>query len=320
MENEVRAANIAPDSKQRSGIKVVFIVGFTRSGSTLLEHLLSASPGTVAVGEMAYLWDPKVRNTSYCGCGMKLACCSFWKKILTAQQFGEDRSPDTPQFWRFFEELIYKGRKTNDPEYRGFLNRIETTYARISDQTHGSVIIDSSKRPMFALAAARLANVRLTMIHLVRDSRGCVFSWITRKARMELGENVFMEQVSARHTVRQWMGRNLQADILRTQRCQHILLRYEDLVDRPAFEVNKILRQVGLSSIAADQDGIFHAPVSHGIWGNPDRWSSLMHAIRVTKDNRWVAGLSERDFTITTLISAPLLKWYGYRLLRPRPS
>lgn len=311
--------NTTRNSNQSSDVRVVFIVGFTRSGSTLLEHLLSISPGAVAVGEMAYLWDPKIRTTSYCGCGVKLDRCPFWNKILT-EYFEQDRSPDSRQFWRFFEDLVCNRGKIDNAGYRQFLNQMESTYAAISDQTQGKVIIDSSKRPIFALAAARLPNVKLTMIHLVRDSRGCVFSSITRKARTELGENVFMPQMSTRSAVRQWIARNLQADILRTQRCQHMLLRYEDLVNRPAFEVNKILRQVGLPSIAADHNGIFHAPISHGIWGNPDRWSDSMHAIKVTKDNRWVTGLSARDFALTTLISAPLLKRYGYRLLRSRPS
>jgi hypothetical protein len=320
MENDVRAADIASSSKQSSDIKVVFIVGFTRSGSTLLEHLLSISPGTAAVGEMAYLWDPEIRNTSYCGCGKKLDCCSFWRKILAAQHFEEDRSPEVLQFWRFFEDLISNRGKASDPQYHRFLNQIESTYAAISNQTRGSVIIDSSKRPIFALAAARLPNVRLTTIHLVRDSRGCVFSWINRKARRELGEKAFMPRLPARRAAKRWIANNLQANILRMRRGQHIFLRYEDLVAQPAVEVNKILRQIGLPQISPDPDGIFHAPVSHGIWGNPDRWSGIMHAIRVTKDNRWVTGLSARDFTITTLISAPLLKWYGYRLLRPRPS
>jgi hypothetical protein len=303
-------------SKKNTDIKVVFIVGFTRSGSTLLEHLLSIAPGTVAVGEMAYLWDPEVRNTSYCGCGMKLDCCSFWRKILAAQHFEEDRSPETPQFWRFFEDLIYKKRKADDPQYRRFLNQIESTYAAISNQTQGSVIIDSSKRPIFALAAARLPDVRLTTIHLVRDSRGCVFSWINRKARTELGEKAFMPRLPARRAAKRWIGSNLQANILRMRRGQHIFLRYEDLVAQPAVEVNKILRQIGRSQISPDQDGIFHAPLSHGIWGNPDRWSSDMHAIKVTKDQRWLTELSRVDFIATTLISAPLLKWYGYRLFR----
>lgn len=308
-------SNTIRSSSQRSEVKVVFIVGFTRSGSTLLEHLLSISPGTVAVGEMAYLWDPKVRKTSYCGCGLKLDHCAFWSKVLT-NDFEKQRSPETAQFWQFFGDLVGNGGRFGDAEYRRFLNRIESTYAAISDQTRASVIIDSSKRPIFALAAARLPNVRLTMIHLVRDSRGCVSSWIKRKPRTELGENAFMPRLPARRAALRWTQNNFQAQLLRMRRGHHIFLRYEDLVARPTVEVNKILGEIGVAPISPDEDGTFHAPVSHGIWGNPDRWSSRMRAIKITTDQRWVTSLSARDFAITTLISAPLLKWYGYRLLR----
>ena len=310
------------DSKRPGEINVIFIVGYTRSGSTLLEHLLSIAPGTVAVGEMAYLWDAGVRNNSYCGCGTKLDSCPFWKRILDAQQsvFEKERSPDARLFWRFFGDLIRRGNGASDPQYQRFLNRLESLYSAISEQTHGSVIIDSSKRAIFGLAASRLAGANVTLIHLVRDSRGCAFSWKARKPRRELGEKAFMAQVPAGRAALGWTGRNLQADILRMQKCRHIFLKYEDLVARPALEVNKILRQIGLSSISPDQDGIFHAPVSHGIWGNPDRWSSSMRAIKVTKDQRWLTGLSTRDFAVATLVSAPLLKWYGYRLSRSRPG
>jgi hypothetical protein len=302
---------------------VVFIVGFTRSGSTLLEHLLSIAPGTVAVGELAYLWDPKVRNNSYCGCGVKWDCCPFWTRTVALQQglhFEEGRSPETRQFWRFFGDLICRGENTNDPKYRRFLNQLESVYCAISEQTNDSVVIDSSKKPIFGLAVSRLPNVRATFVHLVRDSRGCVFSWTQRKARLELGEKAFMSRLSAHRAALGWMGRNLQADILRMQRGEHIFLRYEDLVARPTLEVNNILSQIGLPPISPDRDGIFHAPVSHGIWGNPDRWSSSMHAIKVIKDQRWVTGLSMRDFAIATVVSAPLLKSYGYRLFRSRPG
>jgi hypothetical protein len=40
-----------------------------------------------------------------------------------------------------------------------------------------------------------------------------------------------------------------------------------------------------------------------------------MDGIRVIKDERWITELSKVDFTLSTLISAPLLKWYGYPLL-----
>jgi hypothetical protein len=96
-----------------------------------------------------------------------------------------------------------------------------------------------------------------------------------------------------------WVANNLQAEILRTGRCRNIFLRYEDLVANPTFEVNKILDQVSLPSISSDQNGIFHVPISHGIWGNPDRWSS-MNRITITPDQRWVTELSAVDYAVTT--------------------
>jgi len=306
---------------QKSGdIRVIFILGYTRSGSTMLEHLLSVAPGTVAVGEMAYLWDKRVRNNSYCGCGSAWANCPFWKSVLAVQptlDFQQERSPETGQFWSFFADLLRRKRSANSDHYKNFLSQVESIYRAISDQTNGKVIIDSSKRPVFGLAASRIPGVRITFIHLVRDSRGCAFSWKRAKARVELGKNNFMSRLPVYRSTLAWVGNNLQAEILRTRRCQNIFLRYEDLVANPAFEVNKILDQVGLSSISPDQEGIFHPPISHGTWGNPDRWSSV-NGIRVTPDERWITELSTIDFAITTLISAPLLIRYGYRFGKSR--
>jgi len=318
VETALTASNVTCRSEEDKQIKVVFIVGYTRSGSTLLEQLLSMAPGTVAVGEMAYLWEQRVRNNSYCGCGSKWTNCSFWKNIL-----GDLSSPDfqkeKTRFGAFFRDLVRKRRPSDDEDYEHFVKEIESIYRSIHDQTGCSVIIDSSKKPFFGLAVSR-TKVSVTFVHLVRDGRGCAFSWKKAKARMELGKNAFMPfmpQFPAYRSGLAWLWNNAQAEILR-RRSQNILLRYEDLVDHPSLEVNKILNQIGLPSISPDQNGIFHLPTSHGIWGNPDRWSSR-EAIKVTKDERWIRELSKPDFIVSTLISAPLLKWYGYRLSRSRP-
>jgi hypothetical protein len=308
--------NTTRSSNESSDVKVVFILGYTRSGSTLLEQLLSMAPGTIAVGEMTYLWAQRVRNNSYCGCGAKWTDCSFWKsilKVLPSRDFADDRSPDAPQFWGFFRDLVRKGHPSDDQHYQRFLDQIESVYLAIHDQTGCRVIIDSSKEPFFGLAVSK-TKLDVTFVHLVRDSRGCAFSWKKAKARMELGKHEFMPQFPAYWSALAWVANNLQAEILRRRRCQNIVLRYEDLVDNPSLEVNKILNQLGLPPISRDQNGIFHAPMSHGIWGNPSRWSS-MDGIKVIKDERWVTELSKVDFTLSTLISAPLLKWYGYPLL-----
>jgi LPS sulfotransferase NodH len=301
--------------KKRGGIKIIFILGYTRSGSTLLEQLLSVAPDTVAVGELTYLWAERVRNETYCGCSSKWMNCPFWTsilKVLPSRDFAEDRSPDAPQFWGFFRDLLRKGHASDNQRYQRFLDQIESVYLAIHDQTGCRVIIDSSKEPFFGLAVSN-TKLNVTFVHLVRDSRGCAFSWKKAKARMELGKHAFMPRFPAYRSALAWVANNLQAEILRMRGCENIVLRYEDLVDNPTLEVNKILNQVDLPSISPDQNGIFHAPISHGIWGNPSRWSS-MDGIEVIKDERWVTELSKRDFALSTLISAPLLKWYGYPL------
>jgi Sulfotransferase family len=302
--------------KKKDNLRVIFILGYTRSGSTLLEQLLSVAPGTVAVGELTYLWSKRVRNETYCGCSSKWMNCPFWKSILDAlpsRDFAEDRSPDAPQFWRFFRDLIRKGHPSDDQHYQRFLDQIESVYLAIHDRTGCRVIVDSSKEPFFGLAVSN-TKLNVTFVHLVRDSRGTAFSWKKAKARMELGKDAFMPQFPAYWSALAWVANNLQAEILRMRRCQSSILRYEDLVDNPSLEVNKVLNEVGCPSISPDQNGIFHAPMSHGIWGNPSRWSSV-DGVKVIKDERWVTELSTVDFTLSTLISAPLLKWYGYSLL-----
>ena len=50
------------------------------------------------------------------------------------------------------------------------------------------VVVDSTKNPPYAyfLRAAQAAGVGLRVLHLVRDSRGVVHSWMKRVARPEI--------------------------------------------------------------------------------------------------------------------------------------
>jgi hypothetical protein len=69
-------------------IKVIYIISDRRSGSTLLENILSKSAETVSIGELAMLkghiakdgpgelWDWN------CSCGKPIMQCEFWSKVL----------------------------------------------------------------------------------------------------------------------------------------------------------------------------------------------------------------------------------------------
>lgn len=46
------------DPRPKAPIKVICIAGTSRSGSTIIERVLSSLPGTCTVGEASYIWQP----------------------------------------------------------------------------------------------------------------------------------------------------------------------------------------------------------------------------------------------------------------------
>ena len=62
-------------------MRVVFIGGSGRSGSTLIERLLGRLPGVCNVGEVAFLWERGLQRGELCGCGLALLECPFWCEV-----------------------------------------------------------------------------------------------------------------------------------------------------------------------------------------------------------------------------------------------
>src|SRR5207237_7541437 len=67
---------------------VIYVMADVRSGSTLLENILSKSDETVSVGELALLKGhilhrgPGIKWNWNCSCGTPVMECSFWKDAL----------------------------------------------------------------------------------------------------------------------------------------------------------------------------------------------------------------------------------------------
>ncbi|MBA3432215.1 MAG: hypothetical protein H0U16_12145, partial [Actinobacteria bacterium] len=50
-------------------LKVLFIMGWTRSGSTILDNLLGEVEGFFSTGELHYLWRRGLLEGRLCSCG-----------------------------------------------------------------------------------------------------------------------------------------------------------------------------------------------------------------------------------------------------------
>ena len=72
-------------------VKVLYIAGWGRSGTTLLDNLLGQIEGFTSTGELHNLWQRGLIDGRDCGCGLRLTDCPFWQEVLTAGFGGVER-------------------------------------------------------------------------------------------------------------------------------------------------------------------------------------------------------------------------------------
>jgi hypothetical protein len=64
-------------------VKVLYIAGSGRSGSTILDNTLGQIDGFFSVGELRYIWERGLIEDRLCGCGERVHQCPFWAAALT---------------------------------------------------------------------------------------------------------------------------------------------------------------------------------------------------------------------------------------------
>ncbi len=149
---------------------VIYIMSDNRSGSTLLENILSKSDECFSVGELAMLkghllkYGPGARWTYNCACGNPLDECVFWSPII-AKLFEPDKDNFfTSINWNFkskalamnavfpffFKEKFSKICRTE--ANKKVIATLSQLYKEVSEKSRKKFIVDSSKNPLQALA------------------------------------------------------------------------------------------------------------------------------------------------------------------------
>src|SRR5947209_19958625 len=62
-------------------VRVLYVGGCGRSGSTLLDRMLGQVPGVLAIGEVVHIWRRGVGEDQLCGCGKAFTDCEFWSEV-----------------------------------------------------------------------------------------------------------------------------------------------------------------------------------------------------------------------------------------------
>jgi hypothetical protein len=310
-------------------VKVLYIGGYGRSGSTLLERMLAQIDGFVAVGELTHMWERGFKENQLCGCGEPFAECHFWDAVMREAFGGRDRVDadhivalrNSVERMRYIPQTILPWRTARYArDFQGYGEVVERLYRAIRQVSGAGVIVDSSKDPRSIYPLSRFSGIDLHILHLVRDSRAVAFSWSRKRARPEVTSRAaYMPQYGPARSGWQWVWHNALIDLARRVGIPSLLVRYEDLVTQPRGTLVAILKRLGLDEAesAADKavggnNTVSLSAVSHTVAGNPVRFEQ--GSVKLVLDREWREKMPRRDRMIVTALTMPLLLRYGYRV------
>jgi hypothetical protein len=325
----------ADPAEPSAPVRVLYLGGLGRSGTTLLERLLGELPGAVSLGEVVHLWERGLVDGERCGCGQSFHDCPFWSEVGKVAFGGWDQV-DIERF-RAVRASLDRIRHipalalpTLPAATRGRLDAYVSYYTRLYRavrQVSGApVLIDSSKHASlaFCLRWAGEGELDLRVLHVVRDSRGVAYSWTKQVRRPEAvgqaagGAGEFMAQWSPAKAAAHWNTENGAFALLARRGVPTTLARYEEFLRKPVDSLRRIARFAGLPADDAalgfltETDGGITARLSgnHTASGNPMRFRT--GPILLRRDDSWRTRLALVDRRRVTAITFPLLRHYGY--------
>lgn len=302
---------------------MVYIGSHNRSGSTLLDRMLGQFDGFCSVGEMRLIWESFVEN-HLCGCGNPFKDCAFWEAVFK-EAFGGFEQVDMEKMIALKNSVeprmryipwVMLSRQT--AHYRSSVDTysqiVSTLYKAVQKVSRSSVIVDSSKHPWYGFIQHAIPDIDLYTVHLVRDSRGVAFSQMKKKRKPEVTTHT--EYLDRSSPVKSALSWNLHAALstwLSHRGDPYLLVRYEDLVERPQHELARLIHFCGLHDHPKPnliEGRRLHLTEAHTIAGNPMRFQQGWTELGV--DNEWRTGLSPAQRLAITILTFPGLLRYRY--------
>jgi hypothetical protein len=304
------------------GVKVLYITGWGRSGSTILDNILGQLDGFFSVGELRFIWERGFIENRLCGNGVPFRENEVWRSILD-EAFGGLANIDPHEMAKLHNScisvrrlplVIASGRLfLGKPAPADYLETLSRLYRAVRQVSGCSVVVDSSKYPLYAHLLSLVPSIELYILHMVRDPRGVAYSWLRRKAQPDKGEGQILSQHNPFKSSLQWGLLNSAASRLRWhQPDRYMLLRYEDFMQDPQAAVRRVAALAGEEPERMPFVGerVVTLGMNHAFSGNPSRFRTGEVELRL--DDEWKAGMASRHRLLVTSLTWPLLGKYGY--------
>lgn len=301
-------------------LKVLYIAGNGRSGSTLLDNIMGQMPGFFSVGEARAIWDEGIVRNLLCGCGQTVTECEVWSEVLNEMAPGgevdgrhmarlREQLAQTKQLARMIAvpQQYHQGSVPGLDEFLEMTGRLYRAIARI---TRCNVIVDSSKWPSYGFLLSLIPCIDVYVLHLVRDPRACAFSW-RRVRESEPGRQMATQNIF--HSTAYWTVWNPAIRHLWRRRLhRYRFLRYEDFMQNPRKTIPDIVDF--LNEPVQELPFVGKRAVSkartHSISGNPAKFTS--GTVDLVLDDEWQRKMPWIQRLLVTFMTWPMLWKYGY--------
>ncbi len=266
--------------------QVIYIMADNRSGSTLLENILSKSADAFSVGELAMLKGHILKEgfgerwNWNCSCGKPFTECTFWGSIVEETYNANAEKFSTKIQGKFkprnlaFNAILPSLSKSkllkviNAAKNRNAVYTLNILYNLVAEKSGKKFIIDSSKNPVQALAVyLKRKDYDVKVIWLKRDIRAISSSKSKWKAQnKKRGKSIFKQTLDV------FYYRRLCYSVSQLIDKKDLLeMDYENLATNTHSELQRIFSAFDLP--AFDTPKFMELTEDHTIAGTPNRFT-----------------------------------------------
>jgi len=302
-------------------VRLVFVTGWMRSGTTLLGELLGACPGALTVGELTHIWRAYHREDP-CSCGELVSACPLWGVVaeVVRSRHGIGAGPDAAISYDEFHQLVFgimtiwrvpRLRRLRPdrpdqfpPDVARLVEVMRTVFEVVGKISGDARIVETSKSPAALLTFGLVPELQITPVHIVRDPRAVALSESRSRRWSGVSDRLIPRGRSAVRSSIYWSVFVPVCHLIGRGHPGYRLLRYERLAARPQPTMTTLAAALGLTPPTFLAPTIVQFTESHLIAGNPSRFGSRIREIKV--DERWRTGLTRSERSAIILITAPV--------------
>jgi hypothetical protein len=256
--------------------KVVFIVSYAHSGSTLVDKVIGNHPDMFSLGEIDRYYEVVNKEGNICGCGQEYTKCNFWDGVYTElnTRKGGDVRKD-PNIFKTTTKVTIGNSMLRmlmktihifnvfifgflPSKYKTSIMNMGEYYSLLMEKSGKDILVDSSKNLFRAMLCYKLLRKKfdIKILFLVRDGRAVMYSFQKKEVKFNVGDGSGEVRVFKKKKIKDpydivngWVRQTVFCLTLLkifAKKKDIINVQYEKLVTEQEASVKEIMQWIGV--------------------------------------------------------------------------